>query len=87
MYWMEICVRGYLFTPQRNADALVSVNYCSVIEMHTFLVTLIRQFEFALPDAAPPVKRWRPGFLIPIVEGEEHRGQQLPLKVTPLKDV
>lgn len=51
-----------------------------------FLVTLMRQFEFTLPDNAPRVKRWRPGFLLPIVEGEEHKGPQLPLKVTPLMD-
>ena len=59
---------------------------CSVIEIHMFLVTLMRQFEFTLPDNAPRVKRWRPGFLLPIVEGEEHKGPQLPLKVTPLMD-
>ena len=50
-----------------------------------FLVTLIRQFEFALPDGAPQVRRWRPGFIIPVVEGEEHKGIQLPLKVTLVK--
>ena len=51
-----------------------------------FLVTLIRHFEFALPDNAPEVRRWRPGMLIPVVEGEEHKGPRLPLKVTPLRD-
>jgi alkylphenol/PAH-inducible cytochrome P450 monooxygenase len=57
-----------------------------VIEIHMFLVTLIRHFEFALPDNSPRVRRWRPGVLIPVVEGEENKGPQLPLKVTPLKD-
>ena len=63
-----------------------SDNPCSVIELHTFLVTLIRQFEFALPDNAPKITRWRPGVLTPVIEGEEHKGPQMPLKVTPLKD-
>jgi len=50
-----------------------------------FLAVLVRQFEFALPDGAPPVKRWRVNAIIPVVEGEEHEGVQLPLKVTPVK--
>ena len=52
--------------------------------MHTFLVTLIRQFEFALPDDSPKIKRRRPGLVVPVVEGEEHKGAQLPLKIIPL---
>lgn len=82
---MEICVRhpgpflGKKLTPG---------NFYSVIEMHMFLVTLIRSFEFALPDNAPKVRRWRPGMLIPVVEGEEYKykGPRLPLKVTLLKE-
>lgn len=54
--------------------------------MHTFLVTLVRRFEFALPDNFPEVKRRRPGMLVPVVEGEEDRGQRLPLDITLLKD-
>jgi hypothetical protein len=61
-----------------------SGNLCRVTEMHTFLVTLIRQFEFALPDDSPKIKRRRPGLVVPVVEGEEHKGAQLPLKITPL---
>jgi hypothetical protein len=57
---------------------------CRVTEMHMFLVTLIRQFEFSLPDDGPKVRRRRPGLVIPVVEGEEHKGTQLPLKITPL---
>ena len=53
--------------------------------MHMFLVTLVRQFEFALPAGAPQVRRWRSGLVIPIVEGQEHEGVQLPLTVTPVK--
>jgi len=51
-----------------------------------FLATLTRQFEFALPDGVPRIRRGRAGFVIPVVAGEEHKGPQLPLKITPLKD-
>jgi hypothetical protein len=67
-----------------------SGNSRSVIELHTFLVTLIRQFEFALPDDAPKIESRRRGLGIimpvPVVGGEEHEGARLPLKVIPLKD-
>ena len=62
------------------------IPFSRVFEMHMFLVTLIRQFEFALPVGAPQVRRWRfLGLVIPVVEGQVHRGVQLPLKVTPVK--
>ena len=50
------------------------------------MVTLIRQFDFALPDHLPKIGRRRTGLNIPVVEGEEHNGAQLPLKVTPIKN-
>ena len=58
----------------------------SVIEMHTFLVTLIRQFDFSLPGNGQEIKKLRGGMAIPAVVGEEHKGPQLPLKVTPLRN-
>jgi hypothetical protein len=65
-----------------------SGNSRSVIELHTFLVTLVRQFEFSLPDDTPKIKSWRLGLamMIPVVDGEEHKGARLPLKITPLKN-
>ena len=63
-----------------------SIPFTRVFEMHAFLVTLVKQFEFDLPDGAPRVRRWRDtGLVIPVVEGQEHEGTQLPLKVTPVK--
>ena len=58
----------------------------SVYEMQLFLATLIKQFEFDLPDNAPKIRRWRPGFTVTVVEGEEHNGIQLPLKVTQIRN-
>jgi hypothetical protein len=54
--------------------------------MHTFLVTLIRKFKFALPDDGPKIKMQRLALVVPVVEGEEHKGIQLPLKITPLEN-
>lgn len=60
--------------------------FYSVMEIHDFLVTLISKLEFALPDTAPRVRRLRPGFLIPVVDGEKLKGPQLTLRVTLLRD-
>jgi hypothetical protein len=54
--------------------------------MHMFLVTLIRQFEFSLRDDGPKIRRQRPGLVVPVVEGEEQKGIQLPLKITPVEN-
>ena len=54
----------------------------SVVELHTFLVTLMRQFDFSLPESGLEVKWLKMG--TPVVVGEEHKGPQLPLKVTVL---
>ena len=56
----------------------------SVIEMHTFLVTLIRQYYFSLPDNGQEITTLRAGLVLPVVVGEEHKGPQLPLKITAL---
>ena len=55
-----------------------------VIEMHAFLVTLVRQFDFFLPENGQEVKKMRPGMMMPLVVGEEHKGPQMPLKVAIL---
>jgi hypothetical protein len=56
----------------------------SVIELHTFLVTLIRHFDFYLPNDGRELEKTRLGAISPVVVGEEHKGPQLPLKVTIL---
>ena len=59
----------------------------SVIQIHTFLVTLIKQFEFSLLDDGHEAKGMKSSrFLVPIVVGEEHKGPQMPLKVTVLRN-
>jgi len=56
----------------------------AVVKLHTFLVTLVRQFDFSLPDNGQQVRKLGSGMIVPVVIGEEHRGPQLPLKVTIL---
>ena len=71
----------------RQSPKGISINRTiSVIEMHTFLVTLVRQFEFALPDNGREVWRMNSGIMTPVVIGEEHKGPQLWLKVAALRN-
>ena len=63
-------------------DPLFATN--SVIQLHTFLVTLVRQFDFSLADNGQEVKKVAPGVMMPIVVGGGHKGPQMPLKVTIL---
>jgi len=58
----------------------------SVIEMHAFLVTLVRKFDISPADHHPQIKRARLGLMAPIVLGEEHKGTQLPLRITAIGD-
>jgi hypothetical protein len=54
----------------------------SVIEIHTFLVTLVRQFDFSVPENGMTIKKLKIPAVSPIVVGEEHKGPQMPLKTT-----
>jgi hypothetical protein len=54
--------------------------------MHTVLVTLVRQFDFFLPENGQEIKTMRVGLITPVVDGEERKGPQIPLKVTLLGD-
>lgn len=58
----------------------------AIIELHTFLVTLVRQFDFSLPEDGREVRKIRPGLIMPVVVGEEHKGPQLFLKLTALSN-
>ncbi|KAF9778983.1 cytochrome P450 [Thelephora terrestris] len=57
----------------------------AVTELHTFLVTLIRQFDFSLPEDGREIIKTRMGGVAPMVVGEVHKGPQMPLKVTILE--
>jgi len=59
----------------------------AIAEMQAFLVTLIRKFDIAPANHQPQIRRTRgPGLEFPFVLGEEHKGTQLPLKITLIRD-
>ena len=58
----------------------------SIIEMQAFLVTLIRKFDISPADHYPQIRRARPGMEVPLVLGEEHKGTQLPLKISAVRN-
>lgn len=62
-----------------------STHQNSLVETQAFLVTLIREFSFSIPEGRK-VRTARPGILVPMVVGEEDKGPQLPLIVTPVRD-
>lgn len=57
----------------------------AVIEIQTFLVTLIRKFDVSLADHQPQIRRAKSGVMVPLVLGEEHKGVQLPLRITSIR--
>jgi hypothetical protein len=83
---IQTSLYGQLAEPETDelTDCLLVLD--SVIEMHTILATLVRQFEFSLPGNGQEVKKMRSGLITPLVFGEEHKGPQLSLKVTALRD-
>ena len=74
-----------ILLPGVEIDRAIAAN--SVIQIHTFLVTLIRQFDFSLLGNRQEIKRMRSsGILSPVVAGEEHQGPQMPLEVTAVRN-
>jgi len=57
--------------------------HSSVTEIQAFLVTLVREFSFSVPEGRN-IRITRRGFLAPMVIGEEDKGPQLPLTITPV---
>ena len=79
---------SYRFTVKRQSgmtwllDHMFTID--SVVEIHAFLVTLLRQFDLSLPNNGQEVSKVRTVGITPVIVGEEHKGPQMPLKVTPL---
>jgi len=57
----------------------------SLVEIQAFLVTLVRKFDISHADYQPQIRRARPGMEVPLVLGEEHKGVQLPLKISAVR--
>jgi len=82
---LPVGVYGNLSTFSGGTRSCIGWRF-AIVEMHAFLVTLIRQFDFSLPDSGQVMRKLRRGTVFPVVAGEEHKGPQLPLKVTALRN-
>lgn len=59
------------------------LNYIpSVLEVQTFLIELVSNFEFTMTKESEKVRRLPCAVMVPVIEGEETKGGQLPLKVS-----
>lgn len=67
-----------------QSQVLISVVSSSVIELQAFIARLVREFQFSEVEDKR-IKLWRPGLVVPTVEGEEDKGPQLPLKVSAVR--
>jgi len=76
-------VYGNLFTFSGGVRSCIGWRF-AVVEMQAFLITLLSNFEFSIPEGAKDIRRDRSGVMTPMVVGEEDRGAQLPLQVTLL---
>jgi len=56
-------------------------NY-SIIEIQTFLSSLVGKFEFAMTDKAERILRQNMVIMAPMVDGELDRGTQMPLAIS-----
>lgn len=75
-----------VFTPTPIQTGILIQTHRSLAEIQAFLVTLVREFDFSIPEGRN-IRTARPGMLVPIVIGEEDKGPQLPLKITPVRDI
>ncbi|KAL0956199.1 hypothetical protein HGRIS_002356 [Hohenbuehelia grisea] len=54
----------------------------AIVEMQAFLTELVTNFEFGLTDATKRLRREACLVMLPTLEGEVEKGEQLPLQVT-----
>lgn len=81
---MEVCVSRHAFGAQGWSRVFTSIAFVSILELQVFTARLVREFEFSEVEDRP-IKMWRPGLVVPTVEGEEEKGPQLPLKVSVVR--
>jgi len=85
LYRLEVCVSRRISPPSIQIGMLIQP-HPSLAEIQAFLVTLVREFDFSIPEGRN-IRTARPGILVPIVIGEEDKGPQLPLKITPVRGI
>ena len=83
---MEVCVSQCGPSACRSVltKVLTSIAFASVIELQTFMARLVREFQFSEVEDKH-ITMWRPGLVVPTVEGEEDKGPQLPLNISVVR--
>jgi len=82
LYWVAIRVGLSSFIVFHTVRSAENWLCGSVIEIQAFLVALVQKFDISLADHCPQIRSVKSGLMIPVVLGEEHKGTQLPLKIT-----
>lgn len=59
--------------------------WCSIIEIQTFMIQVVRNFKLTYPKDAAPVFRAVSGVMAPVLYEELGKGKQLPLEITTLE--
>ncbi|KDQ64165.1 hypothetical protein JAAARDRAFT_201556 [Jaapia argillacea MUCL 33604] len=77
----SIGVVGNLLTFSSGIRSCIGWRF-AMVEMETFLLNLVNNFEFSLTDESKRVTRQSALVMVPMVEGKLDEGAQLPLKVT-----
>ena len=57
------------------------MSYFRMIEMQAMLVAFVETFKFSLPDEEYKINRAPVAIMAPLLDGEESRGVQMPLKL------
>lgn len=53
--------------------------------MQAILVSLLENFEIAIPDDKPEILRFPAGLVSPLVKSDMAAGPQMPLHITPVQ--
>ncbi|EPQ55474.1 cytochrome P450 [Gloeophyllum trabeum ATCC 11539] len=73
-------VVGNLMTFSSGTRACIGWRF-AMVEMQTFLVDLVRNFEFSTTGRDDKIRRQGSGLVFAVVEGEEKDGVKLPLRI------
>ena len=77
-------MREFLVVFSGPVERLIKTSSFSLIEVQAFMARLVREFQFSEVEGKQ-IRICRLGLLVPTVVGEEDKGVQLPLKVSPVR--
>jgi hypothetical protein len=65
---------------------LIDARFCRVTEVQVFLFELVSRLKFEPADKTGRIRRENCLIMLPMVEGEEEKGNKLPLKISVIDD-